>query len=83
MTVRDLIAALSDLDPDSLVVHAVPTGDYWRTVAAPSVVDARVEYVKRNERIEENELVDAERVEDEEMDANGDIPGYRQVVVLR
>lgn len=61
MNVRDLIAYLSDMDPEAEVHLAYGYGDHWRTTVAPSVTGVeegrvvRSNYHDMDKVIEEDE----------------------------
>lgn len=45
MTVRELIAALQEMDPNAQVHFAHSAGDYWRTTKAATVTECDVGFV--------------------------------------
>lgn len=64
MKVAELIEKLQEYDPDTAVHIAFPSGDYWKTILAPTVRSIDESFVKLSNYHDKPALVTDEDVEE-------------------
>lgn len=66
MNVRDLIAALKDMDPEAEVHFTYNYGDHWRTQVAPAVDNVEEGVVTHSAYHSMDKVVDEDDVDDKD-----------------